>query len=302
MTIRLSWPSQAAKALTAIEVYRKVGWDATIDVNAPGTPIATLSGTATEYIEDVTTLTNKTIYKYWIAAVKGGERLLGAPVTQGYFLDTGPGPTELIRGDWESGFFGTLTPTEFFNVAELKGLLPALASYFGADPALWYKFTFRGTIVFIADRRMGTTTFQNLYQNGLVYGTNTVGNVVPSGATATNQWRTVDKNGRRYSIRLPRAGAIDALNPYTDTTVGEWRRTMGRIHQYSLASSQPKFGDLDKLQSSSDNTGAGSTMLSGMYSNQYMCVIDGASPDNVTIVNGLTSQSAYRFAFELILP
>lgn len=302
MTIRLSWPSQAAKALTAIEVYRKVGWDATIDVNAPGTPIATLSGNATEYIEDVTTLTNKTIYKYWMAAVKGGERLIGAPVTQGYFLDTGPGPTELIRGDWESGYFGSLTPTEFFNVAELKGLLPSLASFFMTDPVLWHKFTFRGTIVFIADRRMGNTSFQALYQNGLVYGTNTVGNVVPNGATATNQWRTVDKNGRRYSIRLPRAGAIDALNPYTDTTVGEWRRTMSRLHQSALANAQPKFSDLGNLQAQSDGAGLGTTVLSGMYSNQYACIVDGASPDSVTISNSLTGQAAYRFAFELILP
>lgn len=70
MTIRLSWPSQASKGLTAIEIYRKEGWNATIDVYNPGTPHATLSGNAVEFVDNIDTLTKNTTYRYWVAAVK----------------------------------------------------------------------------------------------------------------------------------------------------------------------------------------------------------------------------------------
>ncbi|HCJ9458870.1 TPA: hypothetical protein NV912_004710, partial [Escherichia coli] len=125
MTIRLSWPSQASKGLTAIEIYRKEGWNATIDVYNPGTPHATLSGNAVEFVDNIDTLTKNTTYRYWVAAVKDSERLIGNPITQGFYPDTGPGPQTILRGDWASGYFGTVPNTEFFNTAELKLMLTA---------------------------------------------------------------------------------------------------------------------------------------------------------------------------------
>ncbi|MCT7475967.1 hypothetical protein N5V81_13370 [Escherichia coli] len=57
-------------------------------------------------------------------AVKGTEKVMGLPIVQGDFPMTGPGPQELIRGDWHRGYFGTLTNEEFIlNHAELNGLI-----------------------------------------------------------------------------------------------------------------------------------------------------------------------------------
>ncbi|ANZ50338.1 putative virion structural protein [Erwinia phage vB_EamM_Phobos] len=307
MTIRLNWPSQAEKNLTSIEIYRKVGWNATLDVNNPGTPYATLAGTATEFIDAVENLTNNTIYKYWIGAVKGTERLIGAPVMQGFFLDTGPGPQTIKRGDWAAGYFGTVAKADFFDTPELKLILPAAqGAMFVYDPVAWHKFVFRGKIFYIptSSHNRGTT-FNTIYARGMAYGTDDTGRVIPSGQNAAVQDCKVSKAGRTYRIRLPRT--IDDADSTSSQTHqnGEWMNTMARLYGGSLAFSNAGQGAFDTLATLSSGTSSneeGAAMLTPLYTNATGYFAYPYNPMIVTTYNGLTTAVTVYFVFELVLP
>ncbi|ANZ48451.1 putative virion structural protein [Erwinia phage vB_EamM_Caitlin] len=308
MTIRLNWPSQSAKGLTAIEIYRKVGWNATLDVNNPGTPIATLAGDATEFVEDVANLTNKTTYRYWVAAVKGTERLIGNPITQGFFLDTGPGPQTLKKGDWGCGYFGSLTKDEFFNTPELKLLLPAAqASLLNNDPPLWHKFIFRGRVVFYPSAAHSSSYAVSLaYTRGMMYGTDDNGLIVPTGQTATKQDCKVTKDGRTYRIRFPWALPYDTAAGGSDWNNGEWRNTFARLFtQGNNNQALIGLGPIDNLAALGSNSAisdpgaAAMAPLESTTSNRYAY---GYSPMSLSINNSLGAAHTMFFVFELILP
>lgn len=308
MTIRLHWPSQDSKGLTSIEIYRKVGWDATLDTNNPGTPVATLAGDATEYIEEVADLTPKTIYKYWIAAVKGTERLIGAPVMQGFYLDTGPGPQTLKMGDWKAGYFGTVKKEEFFSTPELKLLLPAGRNkFFTNDPAFWHKFVYKGRILFFPGDQHGSGySFADFYTQGMAYGVDGVGTVVPSGFTATAQDAKVSKNGRTYRIRLPYGLDYNEVRPgNSDFTDGEWLSTYARLFRGAPAvtaqAGRGCFDDNPVLGTSSTTNAYGSALLVPMYTNTYAFYAYGYQPWNYTW-DTMSKSFSYVIVFELILP
>ncbi|AWN08863.1 putative virion structural protein [Salmonella phage SPAsTU] len=307
MTIRLSWPSQASKGLTAIEIYRKAGWNATLDVNNPGTPIATLSGTAVEFVDDIATLTKNTTYRYWVAGVKGTERLIGNPVTQGFFPDTGPGPQTLKRGDWACGYFGTLTNAEFFNRQELQLLLNSQqAGMFTADPATWHKFVFRGRILFFpATYHSNTNSVLMAYQRGMLYGTDDNGTIIPSGATATKQDCKVTKDGRAYRIRLPYAVPYDAAGSGQDYANGEWRNTFARLFPVSTTFSQAGIGSFDSLAllgSTTSVTDPGASAQAPVYSTGNYIYSYGYAPTSFNVVSGVNTAATLFFVFELVLP
>ncbi|ANZ50590.1 putative virion structural protein [Erwinia phage vB_EamM_Stratton] len=309
MTIRLSWVSQASKNLTAIEIYRKVGYAATIDVNAPGTPYKTLSPTATEFIENVTDLTEKTIYSYWVVGVKDTERLFGGRIVQGFFLDTGPGPQTILRGDWYCGYFGPVAAADFFTTAEIKALLTTTqAGVVSNEPGTWYKFIYLGKIIFVPATQHGQNILANIYNRGMMFGTDDNGNFVPPGASATKQDVRISKNGRSYRIRLPRGDAYDGK---LDQINGEWFSTMGRMFLTSIDTSKNvdangvgrgKMGSLAVLGNSGNQYDTGAQALTPMYSASTIFFAYGYRPDTWSTTSSLSSNVGYSFVFELILP
>lgn len=308
MTIRLSWPSQADKALTGIEIYRKVGWNATLDIYNPGTPLATLAGTATEFVEDVANLTSKTIYKYWVAAVKGSERLFSQPITQGFYLDTGPGPQTIRRGDWSVGYFGTVTSADFFNTPEIKLLIPAArGNLFQYDTAMWYKFVYKGRIIFVPSTRHGSSyTFNDAYAQGMAYGTDDNGAIVPTGRTPIKQDARITKDGRTYRIRLPWVLDYDTVNGASgDYNNGEWRNTMGRMFGGASANYPlqgiPQWDSLPFLGTTSSSTDAGAATGVPLYTVSNSLYAQGYSPMSVTVGTPAAACTMF-FVFELILP
>lgn len=309
MTIRLSWASQASKNLTAIEIYRKVGYAATIDVNAPGTPYKTLSPTATEFIENVADVAEKTIYSYWVAGVKDTERLFGARLVQGFFLDTGPGPQTILRGDWYCGYFGPVNAADFFTTAEIKALVTSdQAALFANEPAVWHKFIYLGRIIFVPGKPHTTSILSIAYNRGMAYGTDDNGNFVPPGGSATKQDARISKNGRTYRIRLPRGDAYDGK---LEVINGEWFSTMGRMFQDSYDSAKAldyngvgrgKLGGLPLLSTGAGQTDVGATCLMPMYASGTVFYAYGYRPSTWTTTSSLSSNIGMSFVFELILP
>ncbi|QVW55795.1 hypothetical protein pEaSNUABM9_00214 [Erwinia phage pEa_SNUABM_9] len=312
MTIRLSWPSQASKALTGFEIYRKVGYDATIDVNNPGTPVATLPGTATEYVEPVANLTEKTMYSYWVASVKGTERVFGAKIVQAFYLDVGPGPQVPIRGDWYCGYFGVVSPDDFFNRAEIQAqLTTAQSALFQNNIVGWHKFIYKGRIVFFPTTQSGTTTYLVIYGRGMAYGTDDNGIVVPSGSAAVAQNARVAKAGRQYRIRLPYATEYGSPGGNSAYDEGEWRNTMARLYLtgYNYTETidkqgrgQGKLDGLQVLGTNSNTTDAGTTAMVPLYATSTLFYNYSYNPVTIQTSNSLNSNVGYFLALELILP
>lgn len=125
MSIRLTFtnPNNA----DSVKIYRDVN---PIDLNALPAPLATLPGNATTF-SDVTAVRN-TVYYYVIASFKGSDVLFTPNQQYGYFPDTGPGPSKLLRGNWNEGYFGTVSQTELFATQELCTALayaPTVTNY-----------------------------------------------------------------------------------------------------------------------------------------------------------------------------
>ena len=63
---------------------------------------------------------------YWIVIetlTAGGNSVFGQIFPLGYFPDTGPGPTTLMRGTWEFGLFGEVPSSEIGNYSDIYAAL-----------------------------------------------------------------------------------------------------------------------------------------------------------------------------------
>ncbi|EMS7630797.1 hypothetical protein WDI47_004640 [Salmonella enterica subsp. enterica serovar Bredeney] len=299
MPITLNFAQRKPQALDNIEIYRKTPGNATIDVNAPGTPLATLPGDATSYEDNA--VENNTTYRYWIAAVKDGERVFNTPTAQGFFLDTGPGPQKLLYGDWHAGYFGTVTPAELFTNAELNSLV---VNMFSSAVSAWHKFIYKNRILFMSDNSIINAGPQFIYNQGLMYGQDGNG-FVPSWATARNQRRTVAKNGYEYVVRLPylfdyRFWTTNVRSGNTELYLdGEWFNTFARLYNYS--GQLPRFDDLPvgPTDSTTAPQSAFFAAMSDFYNQWYNRPPYPESPSNGRYENNTIRSIA---VLELVLP
>lgn len=302
MSISINWQSQASKDIDAIEIYRIVGATGNINVNALPDPIATLSKEATSYVD--TNVVDQTIYRYWIAAVKGTERTLNFPITQGFFLNMGPGPRELKRGTWQRGWFGKVSNEEMFTATDVRGLVAKL-NMFSWNPDYWDKFIYNGKILFIPNKSMGNSTPVALYQAGIVYGVDGTGTHVPSGAGATNQLTKIRKGDFEFIIRLPRlTDSSSSLN--TGAYYGELRSTMARMMEGKGTSYTNVIdGKMDYRQTTGNFSPSQreGTWCSSIYNNNtsFQTYWDGNNPEYNT---GISNNNYYPFipVFELVQP
>lgn len=311
MTIQIKWPSQASKGLTSIELYRKVGWNATLDVVNPGTPYKVLDPSATSFTESLNDLTEKTMYSYWVAAVKGDERLIGAKIVQPFYLDTGPGAQAPIRGDWICGYFGRLTKDEFFNRQEVLAQLTATQQgVYQAEPQYWHKFVYRGKILFFPETHQGYASYASVYNAGLMSGDVELA-IIPNGSTKTPQNTRVQKDGRQYILRMPWGNTPGEANGWGPK--GEWFNTMGRMFGASgsnaadnlvaeLGVSQPFWNDIPVLSNSSSNTDIGAVGLIPLYAGNGFYYAYPYRPMAFTSMTGVTTTMYMRYVFELVLP
>lgn len=251
MAITINWPASNGAVATAIRIYAST---TKLDDDALGTPIATLPGNATSYTWS-TPPTDNTVYYFRIAIDRGTDTWLGNNEPYGYFTSTGPGPQTPIRGDWELGYFGRVPTSSLLAPGALR---TALGISFGsgtADASITYynKFVRGGKILFYpADSIVTTLTFDQLYNAGLIYGTDDNG-AYPAGATLTptNQKKIITIAGFNFLARAPKGSTLPTTTLVTTATAdkekSEWDETMGKVN---LSSTLPW-----NLSSWDDNTG-----------------------------------------------
>lgn len=238
---------------------------ATIDT---ATPIV-LATNATSYTDS--TIANKATRYYRVAATKTGKNTQYSQlIVFTEHTTTGPGNQSIVRGTWERGYMDFLTPAQFFSISGLRTALgsPSLGSV-PADGTLsgWYKMSYKGKILFIPTASFataGTLTWPQLYNAGLVYGTNDNGllpftlpqaGTQPPIPTGVNQLRTVTLGGATFKVRLINASNLptDQYAPDRTTYLGsEWYDIVNSLAQQNgnnfavadLTMNTPPLGDL----------------------------------------------------------
>lgn len=248
MGIKLNWKAVPGQTLDSIEIYRS---DTPIDRGNPGTPLATVSGTALEYEDN--TVKNKHMYYYCIAGVKGDERAWGENHQAGYFSETGPGAHSPVRGDWTAGFMDTLAGSKFITGPSLAEKLPKIATLNGVSTIQkWWKVCYKGKILFVASNNMYSTPAW-AYDNGLMYGVKGPGRVWAHGADGNvDQLTTVEIDGLTYIVRMLRLDPDNNTKYLGDEPTkgmigSEWVDCVSRIWMRSAGDdikiSKPRFLD-----------------------------------------------------------
>lgn len=185
-------------------------------------PLATVGPGITSY-EDTNVVRGKTYY-YRFESFKGTDTALSNELTVSAQPRTGPGPQQLIAGDYEAGYFGTVDSSELFTAEEMayRAGISGGAVIGSATP--WLKFAYKGKILFtpIKPIRSGVT-WNTIYAAGCALGIDAVGDVLPTGTVGVNQKKIVIKNGESFLVRLPKGAPS---NPASWGTTGTFD-TMG---------------------------------------------------------------------------
>lgn len=196
MQIKLAWDNRNSTD-DGTRIYKSIS---VIDSNNLPPVLVTLGPGASSYI-DPDVIRDQT-YHYRIEIFKGTDKSLSQDIVATAVPYTGPGPQDLLTGDYERGYFGIVDPVDFITNAALIALV--------GDPGggnigdnKWMKFAYKGKILFIAHQPIKySTTWKSLYDRGLVYGTDNSGNPGITGLAAVNQKTVVSIAGNKFLVRL----------------------------------------------------------------------------------------------------
>lgn len=172
---------------------------------------------ATEY--EYTDVDRQTVYWFAIRTLDAnGAGTFGQVFPLGYFPDTGPGPSTLLRGDWAFGFFGEVSPNLVGTADEVYAALVQTTADNPIKPTVkdfvYLKCIVNGKIVFIPSSPFGTYSVMGTSAHYISIG-------------ATGDAATLDDNtapviklkGRDYRHRLPRASNSKPTGPLVNLDV-----------------------------------------------------------------------------------
>lgn len=237
-------------AATALNIYRSVG--SPVSPTSPGTPYATIAPAASW---TDTAVNNYNVYHYRVEAVSGSNKTIGDNQAIAYYPDTGPGSNTVRRGDWMSGWMDEVPVDSFITGADFATWLAAQGVSFSSNNsgaiAFWSKVVFQGKILMIPNVYIGTVSWMNLYNSGLIYGTNDTGaHPTVTGLTETNQRKTITIRGNTYIVRTIRAVAdkttqyVTASAVAADTTCENYQVRVRLSNDGSSPSGPTRYSDL----------------------------------------------------------
>ena len=247
MAITLTLTNVDSKA-TSINIYRSVGTP--VPAVNPGTPYATIAPAATWTDTDVV---NYNVYHYRVEVSDGSNKTISDNQMVGYYPDSGPGNNTVRRGDWVSGWMDELSVDQFITGADLLTWVLAQGVTFSAtQPATitqWAKVAYRGKVLMIPNAFLGSTSWVNVYNGGLMYGTNDMGaHPVITGLTEKNQRKTIQVKGNTYIVRTLH-GTLDDSVYYPAATVAALLDSENAMTRVRLcddgtgANGLPRFSD-----------------------------------------------------------
>lgn len=217
MKLTLTWKNFNV-APVSMAIYRG---DAPLDPAALPAPLVTLTAGEETWVDP--SVTRGQLYYYMFVTTGSTDKV----PTRNYPIRAVPrrghGPTDLLYGDYELGYFGSLTALEFATTVDLLKAIgfsgaeaAALAVAKGGMPT-WHKFAYKGKILFITEGGISTSSmnWMQLAQKGAVYGTDTAlpDFTTPKHGTVQNASITIGPD--RYRVRLPRGTEGDPSVPST---------------------------------------------------------------------------------------
>lgn len=190
-----------------------------------------------------------------------------------YYAKSGPGPKTLQAGSEQAGYFGTLTQAQLFTAAEIFNQVGI--STIGPNTntsTLWGKFFYKQKVVYIPTRPINVTaqlfSWQDLYQRGLVYGTDDNG-TYPMPVDKPYNQRTIlskvlESKAAGFRIRLPAASDLD---PNTAALAGaskqgELVELMANILKTGVDAGTSKWDTLDQTVFDTANSAIMKTTVS----------------------------------------
>lgn len=141
--------------------------------------------------------------------------------------NSGPGTQWLIAGDMDAGFFGEVSSGALIGESALSKAVGLNRGIPLEENPGWLKFIYEGKIIYIAKRPLRySTSWEDLYQAGLVYGTPGPGSAPSPSDRPAYQLRVVTKGEWFLKVRLATGGGK------TPTVVGgEWDNLLLRVSE-----------------------------------------------------------------------
>lgn len=206
MAIRLKWKNPNAGA-TVVRIYRSA---TPIDTAALPAPIAEISDGTTSYLDEFPKYGDKF---YYVFSVTANGRTLFSPNKQyACVIDLGPGPQDLVLGDFKMGYFGTVSPFELGFPASV---------YPEATFTTLYKIARNGKILYLPLKTLTVTPNQL-----------TAAKVFTSGVTSRNDPNAGasgmirEYNNRLYAMRVAKLWDDDNL----DTNIANYQPSYGTTY------------------------------------------------------------------------
>lgn len=215
MSFTINFDNYNGGAEEGVRVYRS---ETPIVDGALPAPLATLPPSSTTFVDETAVRGAKYYYRFGL--FQGTDELISP--NKAFLVaapeDTGPGPQQLVMGDWDLGLFGFVKSADFVSPGGLVGLLGITEGTTTTLDNGWMKVAYKGKVLFISRGAVKVAiSFNHLYNAGVVYGTNDNGPVVPSGQTPTNQYRPQTIAGYTFVPRLlkgqPDGSAFPAVKP-----------------------------------------------------------------------------------------
>lgn len=153
---------------------------------------------------------------------------------------SGPGPSVLIAGDAQWGFYGEL-PTLISQTALASAIGLTAGTVYVEQPG-WFKFSANGKTLFVPKRPLRTNvTWYDFYKLGAVFGVDTVGPTPPKTKPGVIQSARVTIGTDVFRVRLMKGFSTD---PFADGQGGIDRPSIrdgefNRLILPMLADSQP---------------------------------------------------------------
>lgn len=305
----LKWTNLTAAPFT-LKIYRGT---APLDKASPGTAIATLTNSETQYEDD--TVTRGTQYYYMIETIKGSESSFSNNIPLQALPRRGPGPVQLKTGDYDYGYFGTIPSREFINTQQLMsavGSVNILSLANGArlqEAPVWHKYARKGKVLFIPNGPLVKgTNWKLIYDDGLVYGVDGPG---PSNAgTNVNQNKVVTIAGSNFLVRLMTGYDDNPANiPPTETVTEavypnlcEWNdlvyplseytplmQRMANVQQATRAQLSIAAGGYSLMTFVQERVAGGNAFTAGTHNQENRACIAGRSN---SAINGTTTALA----------
>ena len=235
MKITVKWINRNEAA----EGHRIYKSESPIAVDAlPAEPIVTLPAESTSWVDEDVVRDKR--YYYRIETFNKEDVAISTEISAEAVPYNGPGPTELLYGDYESGIFGVMESFDFVSGPELKHFTghPLNEGAFGQR---WVKVAHKGKILYVpVGDSFGRHTWLDLYKAGMVYGEDSNGPeeaVALNGDEGVNQLVTFNKFGSTFKVRLLKGlpdnyeGVYEggALERPEDLSDSEYNQVMTRI-------------------------------------------------------------------------